>query len=326
MSRLVSAVVGRATPHAPRLLGFASLGLVSCLLGCGLRTDPDYSPVCVDDNVAAADETVGTDETGDTGASVPLVPRSGSCEDPIDIPAGQTVVVRGSLGGCSGVEGWCGGTGPEDVYRIGSVPGDVFVDFLPQETNFNPVLRVVRAEDACLEATILESEVCAPIVNSVPGRGFFDQGGAATYYIIVDTELGESGDYAFEVRFGGEAFQDDCVDALEEQTIELMAGGNFVWEADLTDEQGRLDSGCSAPGDEDIFTLVLTGGGNLSATVEVLEGEIEPIVSVRSGCATTSETSCGTTATANFGSSTTAYLVVDQLGAAKGRYRLSVDY
>jgi hypothetical protein len=302
----------------------ASLGLVTCLLGCGLRTDPDYSPVCVDDNVAA-DETAGTEDTGDTGG-VPLVPRSGSCEDPIDIPTGQTVVVRGSLGGCSGVEGWCGGTGPEDVYRIGSLPGDVFVEFLPQETNFNPVLRVVRAEDACLEATILESEICAPIVNSVPGRGFFDQGGSDTYYIIVDTELGESGDYAFEVRFDNDAFQDDCVDALEEQPIELMAGGNFVWEANLDDTQGRLDSGCSAPGDEDIFPLILTGGGNLSATVEKLEGDIEPIVSLRQECATTTESSCGTTATASVSSSDTAYLVVDQLGAAKGRYRLTVNY
>jgi hypothetical protein len=321
MSRLVSAAV------APRFLGFASLGLVTCVLGCGLRTDPNYTPVCVDDNGVADDDTAGTAGTDDTDTGgVPLVPRSGSCEDPIDIPAGQTVIVRGSLGGCSSVEGWCGGSGPEDVYRIGSLPGDVFVDFLPQETNFNPVLRVVRAEDACLEATLLESEVCAPIVNSVPGRGFFDDGSAATYYIIVDTELGESGDYAFEVRFGGEAFQDECVDFLEETPIELMAGGNFVWEANLEDTQGRLDSGCSAPGDEDVFSLILTGGGNLSATVEVLEGDIEPIVSLRAACATTTEVSCGATATASLGSSQNAYLVVDQLGAAKGRYRLTVDY
>lgn len=321
MSRLVSAVVGA------RVLGFASLGLVSCLLGCGLRTDPNYTPVCVDDNVAADEtaETAGTEDTGDTG-SVPLVPRSGSCEDPIDIPAGQTVIVRGSLGGCSSIAGWCGGSGPEDVYRIGSVPGDVFVEFLPQETNFNPVLRVVRAEDACLDATLLESEVCAPIVNSVPGRGFYDDGSAQTYFVIVDTELGESGDYAFEVRFGSDAFEDDCVDALEEQPIELMAGGNFVWEAELEDKQGRLDSGCAAPGDEDIFPLILTGGGNLSATVEVLEGDIEPIVSIRSECTTNTEASCGTTANLSLSSSENAYLVVDQLGAAKGRYRLTVDY
>lgn len=316
----------------PRSLGLASLGLVSCLLGCGLRTDPDYNPVCVDDNGVADD---GTDETGGTGSTddgdtgetgAPLVPRTGSCEDPIDLPSGQTIIVRGSLGGCSGVEGWCGGTGPEDVYRIGSLPGDVFVEFLPQETNFNPVLRVVRAEDPCLEATILESEVCAPIVNSVPGRGFFDEGSAATYYIIVDTELGESGDYAFEVRFGNEAFQDDCMEVVEETAIELMAGGNFVWEAELGDEQGRIDSGCGAPGDEDIFALILTGGGNLQASVEVLEGDIEPIVSLRRDCATTSEATCGPAVGINLSSSDSAYLVVDQLGAAKGRYRLTVTY
>ena len=315
------------------MLGLGSLGLVSCLLGCGLRTDPVYEPVCVDDNGVVDDGTDGTAETGDTASTdsteetgVPDVPRLGSCEDPIDLPTGQTIVVRGSLGGCSDVEGWCGGTGPEDVYRIGSLPGDVFVEFLPQETNFNPVLRVVRAEDPCLEATILESEICAPIVNSVPGRGFFDQGGADTYFIIVDTELGESGDYAFEVRFGDEAFESDCLDVVEEAPIELMAGGNFVWEADLEGEQGRLDSGCSGPGDEDIFSLILTGGGNLQATVEVLSGDIEPIVSIRNDCSTTTEVTCGPTVSANVGGSDTGYLVVDQLGAAKGRYRLTVNY
>ncbi|HVH97481.1 MAG TPA: hypothetical protein VM869_02180 [Enhygromyxa sp.] len=301
---------------------FVGLVPVVCLLGCGLRSDPDYSPVCVDDSMVAA----GTGDTGDTGGMT-VEPRYGSCEDPIDLPSDQTIVVRGSLGGCSGIEGWCGGTGAEDVYRIGSVSSDVFVDFIPQETNFNPVLRVVRAEDPCLEAPIEETEVCADIKNSVPGRGFFDQGSPGdTYYIIVDTELGESGEYAFEVRFGSDAFEGDCLDALEEQPIELATGGNFVWEASLEDEQGRLDSGCSSPGDDDIFALVLTGPGTLQATVEVLEGDIQPIVSIRTGCGTATELACGPSAIAGFGATTSAYLVVDQLGAANGRYRLNVDY
>ena len=304
-----------------RFVGLASLGITAaCLLGCGLRSDPDYSPVCVDNSVAVS-------ETGETGGAV-LEPRSGSCEAPIDLPAGQTIIVRGSLGGCSGTQGWCGGTGAEDVYRIGSVADDVFVDFLPQATNFNPVLRVIRADDPCETAPIEATEVCADIKNSVPGRGFFDQGAVGeVYYIIVDTELGESGNYAFELRFGEQAFKNDCLDAVEEQAIELGKGGNFVWEADLVGEQGRIDSGCSAPGDEAIFPLVLTGGGTLNASVEVVSGDIEPILSIRSGCGTAGELSCGSQeASANFGASTTAYLVVDQAGVAKGRYRLNVDY
>lgn len=306
-----------------RLVGFArsvSIGGISvaCLVGCGLRSDPDYSPVCVDDSVVVD----GTAETGGT-----FEPREGSCEDPIDLPSGQTIVVRGSLGGCSGTEGWCGGTGAEDVYRIGSVASDVFVDFLPQETNFNPVLRVVRAEDPCLEAPIESTEVCADIKNSVPGRGFYDEGGLGqTYYIIVDTDLGESGEYAFEVRFGQDAFEGDCLDALDEQPIALAKGGNFVWEASLEAEQGRVDSGCSAPGDDHIFELVMTGSGTLQASVEVLEGDIQPIVSIRTGCGTASELACGSSTITPFGATASAYLVVDQQGVADGRYRLTVDY
>ncbi len=259
---------------------------------------------------------------------MPAEPRKGSCQDPIDIPAGQNIVVRGSLGGCSGAEGWCGGTGAEDVYRIASVNSDVLVNFLPQETNFNPVLRVVTGEDPCAVGIIEESPICADITNSVPGRGFFNTGNDdELYYIIVDTELGASGDYGFEVSFGDDALIGNCLDAVdEENAIELAAGGEFVWEDELQDKQGRIDSACGAPGEEHIFPLVLTGGGTLNASVEVLEGDIEPIVSIRSECNTASEQACGPTANVNFGGSVTRYLAVDQLGAAKGRYRLTVTY
>lgn len=311
-------------------IGLASLGFAICLAACGLRTDPDYSPVCVDDNPGASGETDGSSETdgGETDGGMMGEPRKGSCQDPIDLPSGQNIVVRGSLGGCSGTEGWCGGTGAEDVYRLSSVNSDVFVDFLPQETNFNPVLRVVRGEDPCEPGVIEESLVCADITNSVPGRGFFNEGGNNDiYYIIVDTELGESGDYGFEVRFGEEAFVGDCLDSVDEENpIELASGGEFVWEANLEAKQGRIDSACGAPGDEDIFPLVLTGGGTLNATVEVLEGDIDPIVSIRSECNTAAEQACGATANVNFGGSVTRYLAVDQTGAAKGRYRLTVSY
>ena len=51
-----------------------------------------------------------------------------------------------------------------------------------------------------------------------------------------------------------------------------------------------------------------------------------PTVSLRSDCGTSTEASCGPAVQAQFGTSTTAYLVVDQVGAAEGRYRLTVDY
>ncbi|WP_172302726.1 hypothetical protein [Pseudenhygromyxa sp. WMMC2535] len=315
----------------PRV-GLASIGLLGCcLIGCGLRTDPDYTPVCVDsaDGVAdsgGTDETAGTDD-GDEGGSGEA--RAGSCQNPIDLPSGEPIVVRGQLGGCSGTEGWCGGSGGEDVYRIGSVTSDVFIDFRPQETEFNPVLRVVR-EDPCEPGTVEASEVCADIVNSIPGRGFYDQGGEGdVYYIIVDTELGQSGAYAFDLRFGEEASQDECMSFLEEQAIELDVGGQFLWEDALEEDQGRLDSGCSAPGAELVFPVYLDQDGTLEAEVTSLEAEeegFEPIVSIRTACGTPTEMSCGSTAVAGFGGATTALLVVDQLGVTGGRFSLDVRF
>ena len=107
-----------------------------------------------------------------------------------------------------------------------------------------------------------------------------------------------------------------------------MPGGNFVWEASLDAKQGRLDSGCGAPGDEDIFELILTGGGSVVATVERIEGDEDfvPTISLRDDCGTATELACGDTVSRSFGSSATAYLVVDQTGAADGRYRLTVNY
>ena len=96
-------------------LGLATLGFAICL-GCGLRTDPDYSPVCLDDNASSGGSDTGGTETA--GGEMTGEPRKGSCQDPIDLPVGQDIIVRGSLGGCSGTQGWCGGTGAEDVYRI----------------------------------------------------------------------------------------------------------------------------------------------------------------------------------------------------------------
>ena len=323
---------GPESPVQDRLMN--RLALLGCsaalLLGCGLRSDTDFVPVCVDSSGMAGGGS-GTDGTGDTDGTDTNdgTPRLGSCQNPIDIPSGQSIVVRGSLGGCSGTEGWCGGSGGEDVYRINGVHSDVFIDFRPQETDFNPVLRVVRG-DPCGDGPVEESEVCAPIVNSIPGRGFYDQGGVNDlYYIIVDTELGETGKYAFDLRFGEDASQDDCLAALDEQAIEIGPGGNFQWEASLEAEQGRLDSECTSPGSEHIFPLVITGAGTLSASVSVIEGDPEtfmPIVSIRTSCATPTELSCGESAVANFGGTTNRLLVVDQRGVGSGRYLLNVDY
>lgn len=299
--------------------GLAALALVAgSTVGCGLRTDPSFARICIDDN-ASVDAGTGTDGGSDG-------PRVGSCENPVELPAGDDIVVRGALGGCSGTEGWCGGTGAEDVYMVPGTGEDVFIEFRPQDTNFNPVLRVVRG-DPCGAGELPETEVCAPIVNSIPGRGFFDQGAEGEpYYIIVDTELGESGEYAFDLRFGESSFAGDCLDAVEEQVIQLGPGGNFVWEGRLDDVQGRLDSDCSSPGNEDLFILDLTGSGTLEASIEVLDGDIEPVLSVRERCTVESELSCGGSVTAEFEEATTALLAVDQLGVADGEYRLTVGY
>ena len=59
-----------------RLVGLASITVM--LAGCGLRTDPEFQPICKDASVVAGDETAGTAGTDDATGGMVAMPRAGS--------------------------------------------------------------------------------------------------------------------------------------------------------------------------------------------------------------------------------------------------------
>lgn len=279
-----------------------------CLIvgGCGLRSTPEGSLICSDD-----------DDAEDTGGEA----RSGSCENPIVLPY-QALTVKGRLGGCSGSDGWCGADrGPEDVYLL-SFPavGDAVVSIDPDGTTFSPTLRVVKHDDSdpefdpCAAPPVGVTEVCAPEADSRASWPSFLEAG--DYYIIVDSE-GYAADmeYEFEIAFGQSVVPEDCPKLPD--TIVLGTGGVYQWEDTLARGQGRLDGNCHAPGAEHTWNLQLKSGGLLRASV-VGQGDLEPVLGVRPKCSGKKEIICDAS-TASSGTSNI------ELPLAAGNYLLNLD-
>jgi hypothetical protein len=285
------------------------------------------------DALESSGDTGGTD---DTGAGEP---RHGSCLNPIAIPFAQPLSVTGKLGGCSESSGWCAADrGPEDVYLLTQTqpnPIDILIRFDSEVTEFDSTIRVVRDDgmnvdfDACSDPGIVETEVCGPdaasraewVFNAPPGD----------YYIIVDSPgFSASTDYRFSIDYGVAQVPNDC--PVLPDTIVLGIGGTYIWEDTVARSQGRLDGGqCHAPGFEHTWNLQLKNDGLLTATVEGQDG-LEPVLSLRTGCAGNLEISCDNATSQNGTAKLTQpmpagnYLItVDQQSVTGGPYSLMVS-
>ncbi len=293
----------RTMPAALALLALDAAALTA-LWGCGLRTDPDSSaPVCIE----------GEDTDGE--------PRTGSCEAPIDVPAGE-IIVQGQLGGCDGANGWCGRDGgPEDVYRIATPnPIDMHVRFNPAETDFIPTLRILGGAAGTVDPCTFEvsqSDVCTPDASLRERWSWLAQPGET--YIIVDG-AGGGGKYEFEITYGVGAFGECEAEEIIAMEYDVAVTRVGTFEA----VQGTYDGACQTPGDDRLFTVQLPGPGTLTATAETASGD--GIASIRTGCAGNTEQSCGVVAQQFFDSAGTANVVVDSTGVDGGNYSLVLRY
>lgn len=285
-----------------------ALGLSS--LACGLRSDPFAPEVELD----AGDDD---DDGGDPN-------RAGTCNNPLSMPY-SSMTLRGELSGPSFSEGWCGSDGgPEDVYvLVPDYDADVILRFDAGESEFTPTLRVI--EDGCAAGTGV-TRICTRSWEDTPFH-FLAQA-RHTYSIIVDS-ADDDGRYAFSVELGQPPI-DQC--SPHPETIQQIPGSAFLWNNDFTEGQGRVDGYCGGPGRENMFPLVASYPGYMTAVVEA-SGGFAPVLSLRTGCAALSELTC---AAAGPGQPTaieyflpdagTYYLVVDQAQIGSGGYSLRVDF
>lgn len=260
-------------------------------LACGYRTDPQNAgQVCVDGNGDGG-------ETGDTGGGGEDMP--GSCSAPIDFPplaTGVPLRVKGGISGCStGDESWCGANGGEDYYRLPepAAPTDVTVQFIPDETNFAPVFRVVRTADVdpCEVYDNISTEVCTNIDVDADRYSWLAEPGYE-YLVVVDSRFGTVGEYGFDIILGSAAVDDACLDDPTTEPIVLGAGGEFIWNDSIEEGQGTIDGACGGLGKEKVFPISTTSGGTLRVTVVPTDADANVAVSLRDGCAATSELIC----------------------------------
>ena len=284
-----------------------------CATACGLRSDPESSLFC------------SADSSEDTGGEA----RSGSCSNPIPLPAGN-LVVRGNLGGCSEASGWCGAdAGPEDVYEL--VPPaamDITLTLREDETTFPATLRVSQGMDPCVsDAT--DTELCAPDAVGRTSWSFRADEAQTPIYVAVDSAgFSSSMEYAFDVQYGGQFVDPGC--PLFPEVIVLGTGGVYIWEDTLARDQGYIDGACDMPGAEHIFEMTLKSAGVLTVTVEPLDSELQPAVSVRTSCAANKEQGCAGASGPGavvvfdeFMEPGKRLLAVDQIGVSGGAYRMT---
>ncbi|MFO0636751.1 MAG: hypothetical protein U0168_28290 [Nannocystaceae bacterium] len=294
-------------------LGVAA-GLSGLLaLGCGLRSDPLFEGDLIDDAGSSADSS---GESGDPGPS--------ACAMPIEMPV-QSVSVSGTLAGGDHEHGWCGQDGgPEQVYSL-TVPYNTDVTLAVTKAASALTLRVV--EDGCSEG---EGRTVTCANDFVEKARHFLAIAGHSYSVIVDSDDGGGGDYAFDVVFGWPTL-DQC--EVHDELIVQQPGGSFVWYNDFGRGQGSVDGLCGGPGRENMFPIQVSYPGNIYVAVEASDG-FEPAISLRTSCAGVSELTCASAGVNGVASlswfldaaSPEYYLVVDQVGIEGGSYALSVAF
>lgn len=279
--------------------------------GCGLRSDPLFEGVLLDEGSDEGDPN----DSGDDPAA---------CDSPIAMPA-MNVTVTGQLKGDSQQGGWCGSdNGPEIVYEL-LAPYTTDIAFTVTQSDAPLTLRV--EEGVC--GSDAAAKICATDFQT-QSRHFLALGGT-TYYITVDTDSANGTKFEFDVVYGWPALT-DC--PIHEMPIVQEPGGSFQWFNDFGKSQGQVDGFCGGPGRENMFAVTPTYPGNMYASVTG-NGGFSPVISLRTNCAAVSELICQ--AAGPNGSveanvfmdpavSPTYYVEVDQVGYDGGSYELVVSF
>ena len=319
-----------------RLAVVCAVGSLS--MGCGLRTVPIFeaSTDTFDDTDTETEtdtDPFDTDEEETGPIEPPVEGRTGSCTNPIALPTTDSSAVGELRGPGLYSDMLCGpDDGLEDVYHFRPTVGsDVTITFDPEGTDFPPTVRVLEFE-CMLDAG--RAKVCTNdwFDGTVPDPRHFLAIGNRDYFIHIESEDGNGGDYAFSLTLGPPPLE-QCHPHTE--IIYQSPGSVFQWENDFTAGSGRVDSGCQGVGQENMFPVSASYPGNMYIDVVGTNG-FRPLISVRSDCGSTSELECTTDAilgTPGFASLPfyipgpgTYYVVADNLGLTGGTYNLSVAF
>lgn len=325
-------------------LHVAMVIFVSAGVGCGLRSDPLFivdtdapasssgdEPTATDTATDTFDTDTESDDSGPTNFPPPEEGRLGSCSNPIVLPT-TDAEIEGELGGPGLYPSSCQtASGLEDVY-VFSPPAatDVTLTFDPGRTDFNPIVQVL--EYAC-DPTMARLRQCTDdwFAGSVGDPRHFVALGNRDYYIYVDSNDGDGGDYAFSMTMAPPPLT-EC--EVHPETIFHNPGGTFRWQNEFSGGQGAADSLCGGVGKENFFPLQIDFPTFVNIVVTG-SGGFRPNIGVRTGCSALTEQECtsdqilGTPGFAQlevFLDPGLHYLSVDGLDQEPGSYTLDVVF
>jgi hypothetical protein len=278
-------------------------------VGCGIRTNPLDHPVL-------------------PGTSL------SSCDEPEELVPLEDTVLRGSLSGSGEVFGWCGADdGIEDVYVLDMQNNRDLTLRVLDESEFVPTIRV--EEDVCGQESARGeglTRLCTSEATSDDPRHVLLLKGHR-YFVTIDSTSGSGGNYAVEITWANTPLS-SCDPHPE--TIVQAPGTQFLWNNSFSRGQGRVDSQCGGPGQEDMFKIRTSYTGYVWISVNGSNGFL-PLVSLRRGCGGVTEMACSpgldepATAYASIDGYfldeiRDYYVVVDQVGVDGGRYDLAVYF
>jgi len=291
--------------------------IAMALSGCGLRSDPLFEGVELEE---------GEGESGEDDG-----PSGGACDAPVAMPVMPMFTVKGDLSGDDRQGGWCGSDdGPEIVYEL-LAPYNTDISLTLLSSDVPLTLRV--DEDACGDEDA--TKICATDFDTASmtgvSRHFLAQGGR-TYYITIDTDDPDGGNFEFQVLYGWPVLA-ECT--IHETAIIQEPGGSFQWFNDFGRSQGDSDGLCGGAGRENMFFVQTSYVGNMYVNVVGADG-FEPVISIRTSCAAVSELVCeagspnGSVDASWFidqpGPESQYYVAVDQVGYDGGSYELYVAF
>jgi streptogramin lyase len=253
-----------------------------------------------------------------------VVPPGVGCEAPIVVP-GSGGTFFGTLVGASGLQGSCGGPGPERVFQwTPDHSGSAMIETCGNGTDFDSVLyvrhtncnrgaEVTCSDDQCANATGLTR---ASSINMAVTAG-------ETYFVFVDS-YGAGGSYTLTIN--GPAPCDDV------ETIPA-AGGVF---SGHTQGANTLIGSCGGNGPEKIYRWTPETSG--TAVIDTCAGATyETLLYVRQGdCLNGAQLGCNQVAFCQPGlfasrvypdvvAGETYYIIVDGVGGQSGNFTLTVQ-
>lgn len=326
-SRSQVTVTGSAAGDVAVYLG-SSCGVTASELGCANATSSGLESLTVPDLPAGSYFVYVEGVNGYAGSFTPTItitppPANDSCAGAIALSSGTTLTGQTLAVADDSASGSCAGAGlTRDVFYTFTLASRSVVDVNVTNTSVNTTVS--------LEGTCGGAEVACSATSSPGEAAHFVDLGAGTYTVLVDGPPG-GGAGTFDITYTATAVPDNnsCV-APAVATVGTTTSGTLV--AATNEYAGTCGGGAGA---DVVYSFSLASPARVRTTVTRTSGTFDPVVYLRSACASAGSELGGGCSNASSGAieiddldtvpAGSYVVVVDSAGGVPGTFDLLVE-